>query len=106
MKILEFKSVSPLFEMLRDGTMPFTTRKVDYHDPRWRALSQWRHGCNWGIRITNSRTGKSFIRKLEVVDFVRWLDFESRSKPKEGLFYRFQALLDWRILVLGEIVEE
>lgn len=60
MKILDFKTVSPLFEMERDGSKPFTTRMVMPKEAKHRALSQWQPGYKWGIRITNPATGESF----------------------------------------------
>jgi len=104
MKILEFRSVSPLFEMERDGTKPFTTRKIDYKDKRFRALSQWQPHFQWGIRITNPATGESFIRKLESVDYLRWVDWEIAQQPNRPFRDRLQVFYDWKILVLGEIV--
>jgi hypothetical protein len=99
MKILDFKSVSPLFEMERDGDKPFTTRKIDQKDKRFRALSQWHLGENWGIRITNPATGESFVREIVVVSYLRYFD------PRPDDYWKRQAAFyDWRIIVMGELV--
>jgi hypothetical protein len=63
-KILEFKTVSPLFEMERDGKKYFTERLIDAKDSRFRALSQWKHEYDWLIRIVNPVTGESFVRHI------------------------------------------
>ncbi len=64
-KILEFKTVSPLYEMERDGKKYFTERLIDYKDPRFRALFQWnRYHPDWLIQITNPATGEHFVRHI------------------------------------------
>lgn len=89
MKILDFKTVSPLFEMERDGIKPFTCRKWAYgRDRRFLSLSQWKHRYTWGIRITNPNTGESFLRKLVGKQYM--IDFTT------------QTAYDWVILFLGE----
>lgn len=67
MKILEFKTISSFFELCRDGKKPFDIRLFDYHDKRFRALSQWNHleGAQWGIKFTNPATGQSYIREFK-----------------------------------------
>lgn len=97
-KIILFKSVSPLFEMERDGIKPFTTRKVDNKDKRFRALSQWHYSLNWGIKIINPNTGEFFIRELKSVNYLRWVDW---GKP---FYASTQVFYDWKILVLGELI--
>ena len=79
LKVLSFKTVSPLFEMERDGAKPFTVRLFDYKDPRFRALSRipysdspaYKYGFSdrdlWAVKITNPVTGESFTRRL-----IRW----------------------------------
>ena len=96
MRILDFKSVSPLFEMERDGDKPFTTRKIDSKDKRFSALSQWQPHFQWAIRITNPATGESFVREIAVVSYL-WYYSNSDSG--------FRAFVDWRIIVMGEILE-
>ena len=93
MKILDFKSVSPLFEMERDGDKPFEARKIDSKDKRFRALSQWQPHFQWGIRITNPATGESFIREIVAVSYL-WYHYN----------FDFKVNADWKIIVLGEIV--
>ena len=79
MKILEFKTVSPLYEMERDGIKPFTVRKYDSKDKRFRTMSRAMVlGEKVGIKITNPATGESFIRSFEGmgdVPFItqRWI---------------------------------
>jgi len=99
MKIIDFKSVSPLFEMERDGEKPFNIRKIDPKDKRFRALSQWQPSYNWGIRITNPATGESFIREIVAVSFLRYFDArEVDPRKRQATFF------DWKIIVLGELV--
>lgn len=69
MEEVEFKTVSPLFEMERDGIKPFTTRLLDFDDKRT-------DGDKLFIRIVNPATGESFSR--EVVD-VTSIDHTSPS---------------------------
>ena len=90
--------------MERDGIKPFTTRKVDYKDARFRALAQWQPGWGWAIRITNPATGESFIRELKSVDYVRWVDWEIARQPDRTFFERLQVFEGWKIIVMGEIV--
>lgn len=99
MKLLDFKTVSPLFEMERDGIKPFTTRKIERDDKRQRALGMWQPSYAWGARITNPATGENFIREIVAVSFVRY--FDSRQNGWE----RHARFTDWRIIVLGDIVE-
>lgn len=98
MKILDFKSVSPLFEMERDGEKPFQVRKTDSKDKRFRALSQWQPRFQWGIRITNPATGESFIREIVAVSYPLYYDFRGSEFGQQAGFY------DWKIIVMGEIV--
>ena len=99
MKILDFKSVTPLFEMERDGIKPFTTRHIEKGDKRQRALSQWQPHFDWGIQITNPDTGESFIRKIVVVSFLRYFDLRQDDSWK-----RYAVFYDWRIIVFGELI--
>ena len=74
MKVIEFKTVSPLFEMERDGIKPFTIRKRD-KDKRFRALAQWIEDYKWTIRITNPATGESFDRLITNVSYLFYADW-------------------------------
>ena len=99
MKIIDFKTVSPLFELERDGGKPFTERLIDPHDQRFKALAQWQPEYEWGIRITNPTTGESFIRKLVSASYFDYLDYsETVFTRREKTFY------NWRLLILGEKV--
>ena len=100
MKIIDFKTVSPLFELERDGEKPFTARLIDPQDKRFKALAQWQPESKWGLRITNSATGESFIRKLVSASLFYYLDFS------ETVFTRREkAFSNWRLLILGEKVK-
>jgi len=96
-KILEFKTVSPLFEMERDGIKPFTIRRID-KDSRFRALSQWNCEREWGIKITNPATGEYFIRRIKNVSYLVYDDISGIGEP--GLRW----LCDWRIITLGKLI--
>jgi hypothetical protein len=64
-KIIEFKTVSPLFEMERDGIKPFTTRLIE-DDKRFRTLIiEQAFKRKLSIKITNPQTGESFTREVE-----------------------------------------
>jgi hypothetical protein len=77
MKIIEFKTVSPLFEMERDGIKPFTTRQLERGDKRWDLLMDVLYlGTGVVIKITNPQTGESFTRPIKHVTYVAW----TRSK--------------------------
>jgi len=92
-KVIEFKTISPFFEMCRDGEKPFDIRKVDRHDPRFRSLFQVRFSENmqWAIKFTNPATGESYTRWLYAWDYM--LDHKYHCiKP------------DWLIMHLGELV--
>lgn len=93
MKTLVFKTVSPLFQMERDGIKPFTVRRVDSEDPRFRALAQWQFGLDWAIQIVNPSTGESFTRRLLSEDYLFDID---------GLLLQ----PEWKILYLGELLKE
>ena len=92
-KIFNFKTITPFFEMCRDGKKPFDIRKVDNKDPRFRALFQVRYKENmqWAIRFTNPVTGESFTRWLYAWNY---------------LFDHDSILIEpgWAIMYLGEIV--
>ena len=98
MKIIDFKSVSPLFEQERDGDKPFNIRKVDNKDVRFKALSQWSPERDWGLRITNPQTSESFIRRIINVSYLWYYDCSGDIKP--GL----QGIYDWRIITMGELI--
>jgi hypothetical protein len=107
-RVIEFKSVSPLFEMERDGTKPFTTRLVDYQDPRFRALVQWRPDClydpgklPWYIKETNPATGEYFYREL--IDVIEMPEPEFTA-PEHNAAYK--QLRKWLILYLGKGIKE
>lgn len=98
-KVIEFKTVSPLFEMERDGVKPFTTRLVDRKDQRFRALSQWSpfYKTNWLIKIINPQTHKYFYRKLIGKQYV--------PGPLGSILGRALAQ-HWLILYLGDKIGE
>jgi len=93
-KILEFKTISPFFEMCRDGGKPFDIRKVDSKDPRFRALFQIRYKKNvqWAIKFTKPATGEYFTRWLYAWDYM---------VDQDGFCFE----PDWLIMYLGEIVQ-
>jgi hypothetical protein len=71
MEILDFETVSPLFEMERDGIKPFTCRMWNGRDKRFEILEDVSmQGMGYGIigecaiHITNPITGESFVRML------------------------------------------
>ncbi len=99
MKIIDFKTVSPLFEMERDGEKPFTIRKIDPKDSRFRSLAQWVPAYEWGIRITNPANGESFVREIVAISYLRYFDYRQKE-----LINRMAGFLGWKIIVMGEIV--
>ena len=98
MRILDYKTVSPLFEMERDGMKPFTIRHIEKGDKRQRAFSQWKPAWDWYVRITNPATGESFLRKIIAVSYLKYFDLS-----QEDVWQRQAAFYDWRIIVLGEM---
>ena len=101
MKILDFKTVSPLFEMERDGVKPFTIRKIESTDRRFKSLAQWQPNWNWAVRITNPSTGENFIRAIVAVSFLHYF-----ALRKEDFWERHARFTDWRIIVLGNLIQE
>lgn len=109
-KIIEFKTVSPLFEMERDGTKPFTARLKDCTQPRFRALVQWNPEClyvpgklPWYIKITNPATGEYFYRELiDVIEMPEpeFYDLDSGNKKA------YKQLRKWLLLYLGKEIKE
>jgi len=65
---VEFTTVSPLFEMERDGIKPFTTRNIDHTDNRRDILFNPLNDVL--IKITNPATGESFTRKVAHITYV------------------------------------
>lgn len=90
-RVVEFKTVSPLFEMERDGIKPFTIRRVEKGDARFRSLSHASF-VDWLIKITNPATGEYFYRKLLGKNFLQGLDNTQIS--------------DWMILYMGDQIRE
>ena len=97
MNILDFKTVEPLFSQERDGEKPFTVRRIDPQDKRFRALSQWKRDYQWGIRITNPATGESFVRRIMSVDY---LEYWNAQKHCEVVFR------DWKMIIMGCCYED
>jgi hypothetical protein len=95
MKLIDFKTVSPLFEQEASGEKPFTVRKIDKADPRFRALGQWKPSLNWGLRITDPATGGNFVRRVMNVSYL--ITFNQKTGVLE---YDY----GWRIISLGERV--
>jgi hypothetical protein len=98
-KILEFKTISPFFELCRDGKKPFDIRLWDGTDKRFRALAQWRNTMrrdttteSWRIKFTNPTNGESYSRIL--------LDWRYIMTPQHQFI-----LPNWIIMYLGELVE-
>lgn len=90
-RALEYKTVSPLFEMERDGLKPFTIRHIEKGDPRVKSLSQASF-VNWLIKITNPATGEYFYRELIGRNIL-----EGPGKTQ---------LSDWTILYMGKQIKE
>ncbi len=95
-KVLQFESISPFFELCRDGRRPFDIRLRDPKDKRFRALSQLRNAFfdaffdenqikGWAVKFTNPSTGESFTRDLRAWTYL----------PVEPA---------WVIMYLGELV--
>ena len=99
MKVLNFKSIEPFFSQERDGEKPFTTRRIDPKDKRFRALSQWKSYSSWAMRITNPGTGESFVRTILGIDRLRYLDHKRGS----GVFY--ESIEGWLLIILGDKVK-
>jgi hypothetical protein len=72
--IVEFKTVSPLFEMERDGIKPFTTRLIDKADTRFDVLLN--PNIRTIIKIINPATGESFERKVWHISYVGFITSE------------------------------
>ena len=68
MRVIDFKTVQPFFDQERDGRKPFTTRLVDWKDPRYIYLLNLLQGQvqekETSIRITNPKTHERFQRRL------------------------------------------
>lgn len=99
MKILDFKTVSPLFEMERDGVKPFIIRLIEKGDGHQRALCQWQPHYDWGARITNPNTGENFVRKVVAVSFLQYFDLR-----EDDSWRRHARFCDWRVIVLGSLI--
>lgn len=95
-KFIDFKTVSPFFEWERDGIKPFTIRKVDTKDSRFKSLVRWAPGRAPGlpvyyIRITHATTGEYFYRKLKGVSPMPSANIDGST-----------VFFDWLIIYLGE----
>lgn len=85
---------------------PFTIRKVDYNDKRFRALSQWTAlpaTIKWGIRETNPATGESFIREIKSVSYLAYHDFSSEHDDYLGYL---KMDYSWRVILMGERLDD
>ena len=87
---LPFKTVSPLFEMEKSGTKPFTVRRIDPLDSRFAILLKTMGRVvirdDLAIAITNPATGETFTRRLRSLEYLRLAP-------------------GWLILYMGEIVK-
>jgi hypothetical protein len=97
MEILDFKSLSPLYEQCRDGVKMFDFRLDDKSDSRFCSLRlppfYRANNPHWYIRFTNPATGESFIRRLRDWTFVR----DPHGFPYEP---------KWIIMHLGEMADD
>jgi hypothetical protein len=91
-KVIEFKTVSPLFEMERDDKKCLTFREYDYSDKRFKALAQWNSDLEWYIKIINPATSESFIRRIYNISYLQWFDFSGHREPA---FYPHD---NWRVI--------
>ena len=92
-KIIDFKTVSPLYEEEKDGQKWFTLRKRD-NGSRFRALHQWNCELTWYIRITNPDTGDFFIRRITNVSYL-WV-FDASGIVEAGLSSREPwMIIEW-----------
>jgi hypothetical protein len=72
-EVVEFKTVSPLFEMERDGVKKFTTRLLERTDGRRASCMAVQYRLIFAdIKITNPETGESFTRQIKHISFVPW----------------------------------
>lgn len=94
-KVLEFKSTEPFYSQEKDTATPFTVRRRDYQDPRFRALAQWRRWYHWLVKITNPATGDYFYRELIMRRYFPGPSWEG-----------YPALEGWVILYLGDVIKE
>ena len=93
-KVLDFKSITPFFELCRDGLKPFDIRLHDSRDSRFKALHQVRFIKDlkgWVIRFINPATGETFCRRL--------LGWEYMTDQNRVCFKP-----DWVIMYLGETI--
>lgn len=94
MKILDFKTASPLFEMERDGIKPFTSRIRRVEDKRFERIAKAIDPYNISIRITNPTTGEHFTRRLIQLCMM------------EGPYHNgVLAPVEWVILYLGKKIK-
>uniref|UniRef100_A0A6H2A4R4 Uncharacterized protein n=1 Tax=viral metagenome TaxID=1070528 RepID=A0A6H2A4R4_9ZZZZ len=90
-KTINFKTVSPMFEMERDGKKYFTIRKIDYKDSRFRALGQWIKEWDWLIKITEPSTDETFTRHIFNVSRIHVFDARNTT-------CKYRTLYDWLII--------
>ncbi len=73
-KVLDFESVSPAFEMERSGEKPFTVWKIDFEDDRYKTiLDRLEHHTlrdDLIINTVNPATGDSFHRRLVGAEII------------------------------------
>ncbi len=93
-KIIDFKTVSPLYEMECNGVKHFTERLLDYDNTRFRALAQWQPGYRWKIRITNPATTEHFTRNI--INVSRLCVLDRRMLPVDDL--RCRQLPGWLVI--------
>lgn len=93
-KVLEFKTITPFFELCRDGQKLFDIRMYDPKDSRFKALHPVRFIKDlkgWVVRFTNPATGDTFCRILTGWDYMTDQNHWS-FKP------------NWIIIYLGDLV--
>jgi len=91
--IIEYKSIPPYYDIEISGYKPFTIRYADLTDKRTELLNEWTPDKFLYIRIVNTNTQKSFIRRITNVSYIRYfIQDVNRNDYGENIDYNYQII--------------
>ncbi len=102
--VLEFKSVSPFFELCRDGIKNWDARLVDPDDERFYKLAIWkltdRDHLLW-VKFTNPLTKEHYTREVLDLEPIREMSYHSINRVPSAVPLLVKPGHLWVMMYLG-----